>query len=229
MASLVEILSYYSDRLIAQYRDQPNARATIEIYGKQITADDLASTLELAFSIDTAVGAQLDVLGKYIGVSRDIGDPIPDMNSYFGFADYTGPANENGMNDYTDSFVNPNSLFYLYQNAAGIPSPLDDESYRTILKFQILVNISDSTLYSIQQIVATLVGPAVQITDAQDMNLVYAFYEVPPISLTILRRFLPRPLALGSSVVLVSDIERVLDTGESRVSDTLTPRALIAG
>jgi hypothetical protein len=227
--NLQQILNYYADKLIAQYRDQPRARATIEIFGKQLVADDVATALGLAFSIDTAVGAQLDVLGKYIGVNRNVGETIPDENTYFAFTTYAGGASECGMGDYTDSFVNPSGLFYLYQYAAGIPSALDDDQYRLVLKLQIVANSSDGTLYSLQNAMADFLDGAFSIVDPKDMTLVYVLTSFPPLSLTVLRRFLPRPMTLGASVIVNSPDLRVTDDGVFRVLDDGRNRCLIAG
>lgn len=83
--TLAEKVAVYVDKLVLQYRLQPKARATIAIFAKQAMADDLASQVQAAFSIDTAVGQQLDVLGKYVGVSRNVGTSTP--VGYFGFWD----------------------------------------------------------------------------------------------------------------------------------------------
>lgn len=229
MTTLQQILNYYADKLIAQYRDMPRARATIQIFGKQIIADNIAEALGLAFSIDTAVGDQLDILGKYIGVNRNVGDTIPDENTYFAFTTYAGGASLCGFGDYTDSFINPTGLFYLYQYAAGIPSALDDEQYRLVLKLQIVANSSDGTLYSLQNAMAEFLAGAFAIVDPKDMTLVYVLTAFPPISLTVLRRFLPRPMTLGVSVVVNSPDVRVTDTGDFRVLDDGRRRCLIAG
>jgi hypothetical protein len=228
--TLQQILDYYADKLIAQYRLMPRARATIEIFGKQIIADNLAEALGLAFSIDTAVGPQLDVLGKYIGVNRNVGDIIPDDQTYFAMTNYAGAASLCGFGDYTDSFVNPNGLFYLYQYAAGIPSALSDEQYRLILKLQIVANSSDGTLYSLQNALATFLGGVFEIVDPKDMTLVYVLTAFPPISLTVLRRFLPRPMTLDASLVVTSPTQRCIDDGVTlRKTDTSALRAIIAG
>lgn len=228
--TLQQILEYYADKLIAQYRDMPNARATVQIFGKQIVADNIAEALGLAFSIDTAVGAQLDILGKYIGVSRNVGDVLPSTQTFFSFTDYNSPTGtENGFLDYTDPDAFPDPVFYLYQYAAGIPSALDDEQYRLVLKLQIVANSSDGTLYSLQVALAEFLGGIFQIVDPKDMTLVYVLQAFPPLSLSVLRRFLPRPMTLGISVIVTSPTLRVLDDGTFRILDTGAPRALIAG
>lgn len=85
MSTLAEKVAVYVDKLVLQYRTKVKARATIAILGKVIMGDDLASAVQAGFSIDTAVGVQLDVIGKYVGVARDIGTATP--VGYFGFWD----------------------------------------------------------------------------------------------------------------------------------------------
>lgn len=70
--SLEEVNQYYTDLLIMQYKDKPKAIATIGTTIEAVLMDQLPLTLQDAFDIETAVGAQLDILGKYIGVNRRI-------------------------------------------------------------------------------------------------------------------------------------------------------------
>lgn len=65
-----EIIQYYADLLILQYIGKPRAYATIEALVKMVIMDQLPLEVESAFNIDTAVGNQLDTLGKYAGVTR---------------------------------------------------------------------------------------------------------------------------------------------------------------
>lgn len=98
MTSLVDKVGYYVDKLILQYRTQPKARQQMAIMLKQVMADDLISQFGPAFDIDTAVGAQLDIIGKYAGVSRNIG--IAAVVGYFGFWRYASarlPADYQGQ------------------------------------------------------------------------------------------------------------------------------------
>ncbi len=66
----LEILEYYAKLLIIQYRDKPKAFATIKLLASLVVMDQLPNDVMSAFDIDTAVGAQLDILGKYAGVQR---------------------------------------------------------------------------------------------------------------------------------------------------------------
>ncbi|MDR2674459.1 MAG: DUF2612 domain-containing protein, partial [Opitutaceae bacterium] len=67
--TLDEVIQYYVDLLIIQYRQKPRARATVAAFVRAAVADGLPPALADAFDIDTASGAQLDILAKYIGVS----------------------------------------------------------------------------------------------------------------------------------------------------------------
>lgn len=65
-----ELINYYADLLIIQYKNQPNAYATVQALTLPTIMDQLPFAVQDAFDIETAVGVQLDVLGKYAGVTR---------------------------------------------------------------------------------------------------------------------------------------------------------------
>lgn len=60
---------YLSNLLIIQYHDKPRAKATIEAIGKDFPVD-LIFAVRDGFSLETAVGKQLDILAKYLGTDR---------------------------------------------------------------------------------------------------------------------------------------------------------------
>lgn len=65
-----EIIAYYCNLLIIQYISKPRARATIGALIDPIIMNQLPTQVQDAFDINTAVGKQLDTIGKYTGVSR---------------------------------------------------------------------------------------------------------------------------------------------------------------
>lgn len=60
---------YYSNLLILQYHNKPKAKATIEAT-TSLLPDGIIQDVINGFDINTAVGAQLDILGEYIGLDR---------------------------------------------------------------------------------------------------------------------------------------------------------------
>jgi len=74
-----EIINYYANLLILQYHEKPKAFATIQTLVDPVVMDQLPTEVQNAFDINTAEGVQLDVIGKYVGVSRtayDFSGPI---------------------------------------------------------------------------------------------------------------------------------------------------------
>lgn len=68
--TLQELINYYVSLLVLQYNDKPKALGTIEALADVAVMDMLPISVQNAFSIDTAIGVQLDILGKYAGVVR---------------------------------------------------------------------------------------------------------------------------------------------------------------
>ena len=71
-----EYTDYYADLLILQYKTQPKARATISALTDKVIADGLLMDVINGFNLDTAEGKQLDILGKYIGLSRNVKEKV---------------------------------------------------------------------------------------------------------------------------------------------------------
>jgi len=87
MASNTDIIQSYVDLLILQYKGMPKAEATIQAFLKTLCIFELIDGIEDGYDIETAEGVQLDILGKYIGVSRII-TGISFTRKYFGFMGY---------------------------------------------------------------------------------------------------------------------------------------------
>lgn len=64
-----EYVDYLANLLIIQYHEKPKASATIKALAQQLPVD-LILRIRDTFNMDTAVGEVLDILGKYLGVSR---------------------------------------------------------------------------------------------------------------------------------------------------------------
>lgn len=67
-----EIRTYYADLLILQYKGKPKAYATIKLLVDLMVMNQLPLQIMNGFNLDTAVGVQLDVLGKYAGIGRRV-------------------------------------------------------------------------------------------------------------------------------------------------------------
>lgn len=83
-----DIKDYYANLLIIQYRNLPNARGTIESLVGESYADGISLDVLNAFDLETAVGQQLDILGKYIGLSRQVNIFLPNQTTRLNDDDY---------------------------------------------------------------------------------------------------------------------------------------------
>lgn len=70
MTVQTDLEDYYKNLLIIQYHDKPKARATIAQWVDCMTGDGIMTQLWDAFDVDTAIGAQLDAIGHFVGIGR---------------------------------------------------------------------------------------------------------------------------------------------------------------
>jgi len=205
-ANLANVVSYYCDLLLLQYKWQTRARANIAIYAKQAVGDLVIQDIDSAFNIDTAIGVQLDTLGKYVGVPRNSGPPedLP----YYGFWDYliTVPSeqNQNGFRDYTDAAVNALAVFYNYSDYGSRNTDLTDSAYRLAIQLKIILNSNNGTLASIQDYLHTFFPGLVLLADNADMTMTYTIQEGTPLPLSTLEAFLPKPMGVSLSFVTMT-------------------------
>lgn len=98
-----------------------------------LDAEEVVKQIQQQRSIDTAVGAQLDVIGDIVGQPRGL--IFSDVFSYFGFA---GAALSDSYGSLSDPTVG--SPWYSIGAPSGISREPSDEEYRLIIKAKIIKN-----------------------------------------------------------------------------------------
>ena len=107
------------------------------------------ASLPDAFDLDTAIGVQLDAVGAWAGVSREI--PVPVLNPWFSW----DTANKGWGQGYWKGPYEGSAL-----------SALDDDTFRRLIRAKILANNSDGTVSSLQAIVTAYFGdPTISSSD----------------------------------------------------------------
>ena len=138
-----DLIQSYVNLLIIQYADKPNAKQQIEDYTRGIVNNDIFGQIQDAFNLDTAVGDQLDILGKYIGIDRNgQQQEITEGIDFFSVLadDVTKNDDAVGTVDSTQ-FLNFTSHILCAELTDSTTSQvLDDEAYRFILKLRIIQN-----------------------------------------------------------------------------------------
>jgi hypothetical protein len=194
----------YVDLLIKQYWEQPNARAEIEAQATtwEAVRDGLLSFGD-ALDIDVAIGTQLDVLGRIVGIPRSIPLVIPKIA--FGFADNVDARG------FDDKFVTIPDVapFQDRFETTRTALELDDFDYRQFIKARIAANIGGPQILSdvrtsIQEAIQTLFENRAYVVDKFDMTL--RLYVSPAFNadrLTAIRQLdlLPRPQGVRYDIV----------------------------
>lgn len=128
--------------------------------------------LQAGFDLDTAVGAQLDVVGEWVGLSRVLTTPVTGV--YFEFDGDGALGFDRGV------WLGPGN------SATGL-TQVDDETYRLFLRLKIAANNWDGTLGGAQAIMAALstTNTYVFLQDNFDMTMTVGLSGVIPSALFV--------------------------------------------
>jgi len=141
------IKNYYGGLLIVQYKTKPKAQATVRLLAALPNGDGLLDQEMACFDLNTAVGVQLDILGRIVGVQREVYG-LDLEHTFFSFTRYADTPDSVGFGRYTD---NPYStdLWLRYNNWAVYT--LTDFELRTLIKLKIIFNNAYSSLKDLKE------------------------------------------------------------------------------
>jgi len=131
----------YTALITSEHNQQPNFMATVEaLVMGFVDGINVLNALPDDFSLDLAVGVQLDQVGLWVGFSRNVPIPLPPnlfqldvVGSGFDEGTWQGPGNP----------------------LSGLVV-LDDDTYRTMLRIKIGANSWDGSLAQMQAILAAV-------------------------------------------------------------------------
>ena len=177
-ATLKSLLDYYANLLIIQYNGKSKASATIKMVANLILANLVILQIRDGFDWRTAVGKQLDIIGKWVGVTRDYKGSL-----YWG-----------------QTFLSYGQVL-TYQSLGFVEQSLSDNDYRTIIGLKIIKNSINHTAKNIDDAIWEYFNGQVY-TTWQPHQIIYHY----PASLTTIievcnyKNVLPAPT--GVSIVL---------------------------
>lgn len=154
-------LDTYKNLITSEHKNKPKFMATVEANVKfYVHLQEVLNSLVPKFDVDTAEGAQLDIIGLWVGVSRFIRSPLTGI--YF---EWDGVASVGWDSGIWQGDFSPTS---------GLTS-LPDDIYRTLIKAKISANRWDGTIPSAYEIWQTLfTNNTIIIQDNQDMSMTVA-------------------------------------------------------
>lgn len=206
MADITELVEYYKNLLIIQYNNKPKAQATIEAVSSMLLSNGILFDIRDGFNIDTAVGVQLDIIGKYVGLDRFytmVQDPI----DYFAFTDYSeidpDLKEKYGLTTYAkfEEFQYNGTLNY--NSVLTQDNKLNDDDFRRIIKLKIIQNNSNHSHKSIDHAVWSVLGDSVIPSSDGNMHMFYFLGsgEKSIIEAALAKGVLPRPMGVGISLI----------------------------
>ena len=160
----------YLGLLSAYHRPRPRFGATVAaVCGAAAAVRDLYAGMPDTFDLDLAVGAQLDTVGRWIGLGRRVATPISGV--YFAL-DIEGLGMDQGV--WQGPFDPDNGL-----------TVLADDTYRLLLRAKIGANHWDGTLETSAAILNQIFqgGTHVLIEDNGDMSVDIGVAGAPPSAL----------------------------------------------
>lgn len=167
------IIQDYLNLITSAWANQPNFKATISaVVAVPVQVQALLNSMIPLFDLDTPpVGDQLDIIGQWVGVSRNV--PVPITGVFFSW-------------DGSDASLGWDQGSWQPFNAPASITSLPDDAYLTLIKGKIAANNWDGTTNGAYAIWDTLF-PQFTILIQDHMNMSYALAVIGGVvdSLTI--------------------------------------------
>lgn len=163
---------FYIDKVIqSQYANSKRINDIICNFWHHINPEiDVKNIFDKVVNLDTAEGYGLDVWGRIVGFPRQFIE-VENEIKYFGFKELEGSYNSR-----LETF--DNTPFY---NLINGKVQLVDEGYRFYILIKALINISDSSLFSLNQLISKLFeDKKIQIIHSDTMELRLVIQDIIP-------------------------------------------------
>lgn len=192
-----ELIEYYKELLIVQYKRKTKAPAHIEALIENEMFFELIEDVRNGFDVDYCIGKQQDIIGKYLGVDRTI-NGIPFTVDYWGFMLYGDDPNLSLYEPFMlYGTTPPNVEVFKYGDSEDVLT-LTDTEFRVIQKFRIIQVNSYHSLKEIDDAIFDFFGTLITLTDNEDMTINYDFPVTEQKLALILQSedLLPRPMGV---------------------------------
>ena len=206
-ATLQQLLEYYANLLIIQYNGKSKASATVKMLANLILANLVILQIRDGFDWRTAVGAQLDIIGKWVGVSRKYNGSLYWGNTFLSYPRATQLVPDDltdnlqhGYSDYDTYDVDTGEVL-TYESVGFVEQALNDDDYRTIIGLKIIKNSINHTAKNIDDAIWSYFNEQVY-TTWQPHEVTYHYPEslATVIEVCNYKNILPAPA--GVSIIL---------------------------
>lgn len=191
------VKDYYANLLILQYRSKPKARETVKTGADIYLGDGLIFQLPDILDIDTAQGAQLDIIGKILDCPRIVQGVYNDLK----FFQFHIDENSLGFSTIKDPV---NAVFKTIENYNKSEYSLPDEDYRFLLKFKSAVNIMRGSEKGIDEALYGAFGGDVLLKNNQDLTITYIVSDAHTLAVLAAKNlgYYRAPEGIGANYIL---------------------------
>lgn len=163
-----DLVKYYQNLLIIQYHGKQTAKSEIELATKTFIGDDLMS--QIVFDVDTSEGAQLDLIGKIVGLSRIV-EGFTFANKFYSYNDYADPMADASGRGMSDIGAPVEAAFKDYDTARKSIYSMTDGQYRKMIRLKILRNCAVATNEYVDNSLFQIFSGGVVAQDNEDMTI----------------------------------------------------------
>ena len=145
--------------------------------------------------IDTAVGAQLDLIGQILGIKRNIYGLTFDTD-FFSFEkeDAFGFSDKNALSQ---------GYWKSYKNSTGSSYALSDGDYRAILKFKAAYNLRRGSWGEFEALLYEFFGDEITMTNNKDLSVTFTVANGYSLALrvAIFMGYIAPPVGIAYTIV----------------------------
>ena len=210
MSTDEELINYYVNLLILQYSGLTNADSTVASVMSKIIIYELSEQVRKGFDIETAVGKQLDYLGKILGTDRVVtGSSF--TREYFGYSEYNevSPFTFNSYLKYGED--SSGIQIRSYKESGSSLFSLNDEEFRTVLKLKVNQNNSNYSVYDIDTFLSSFFENQAIFNDKFNMFVTYIFDSSVErlVTIALSEKLIPKPAGVGLGISFTKDIQNI--------------------
>ncbi len=201
MSQNAALIQDYAKSILMQYVSKPKAYAHIEAYVTALMIYDLAIAVRDGYDPATVTGVQCDIIGKYLGLLREI-KGFALQNSGFGLLDYTQTPPIEGVSAFLDYAAEPSGHFLDYADG-DTTYILTDAEFHIVIAMAIQRQHGNGSMENIHNTLYPVFGNDYLVVETQ-MGLHYFIQAVHQRMAGLLDAlgFFPRPMGVKSTVVV---------------------------
>lgn len=202
-----QAIAYYQNQLIIQYNGLPNASGTIAALVNCSICDNFYAQLQSCFNINAAlgtiaVGQQLTIIGKIIGVPRNVYG-LDLVDTFFTLSNWTGRPASVGFNTWSNATPDSDKISSWLTTAVYTPT---DFEMLALIQLKIIKNTFYTSLGQIDPILYEYFNGAITLTDNLNTSITWSFaqpYHNVGSICQFLGNIVPKPMGVAINYVLI--------------------------